>query len=80
MLGERLILSEVLSNSQGAVVIAASVTEGVDWSAYLGGRDRLIKDSIDRQEFAEKVADYGDKVPENVARIYFPNIELPYRA
>lgn len=58
-----------------AVAIVASITEGIDWAAYIGAPDYLLPE----EKAIEYVKDYGCKLSEHDARYYFPEIELPYR-
>ncbi len=58
-----------------AMAIVASITEGIDWAAYIGGADHTIPEG-DAVQF---VADRGCKLSEKDARHFFPNIKLPYR-
>ena len=58
-----------------ATAIVASITEGIDWAAYIGGADYTIPEEV----AVEYVSDYGNKLSESDARHYFPDIELPYR-
>ncbi len=57
------------------LAIVATVTEGVDWAAYLGASS-----SIDYGEDSAVVeaAGYGAKLSEADARYYF-DVDLPYR-
>jgi len=59
-----------------AAAIVASITEGIDWAAYIGGAPV----SAPEAEAVEYVRDYGCKMTESDARYYFPNIKLPYRS
>lgn len=51
--------------------LVAVVNPGIDWAAY--------RDDPQRQMTANGTADSGDKLPEAVARYFFPDIEEPYR-
>jgi hypothetical protein len=76
MLGNRKIITARYYNSNYyATAIVASITEGIDWSAYIGGADYKVSE----EEAVEYVRDYGDKLSEKDARYYFPDIKLPYR-
>jgi hypothetical protein len=61
------------ANGYGCAVVA-SVTPGVDWSAYIGGCDPLSEDAGCRF-----VASHGVKLTEADARHFFPDFDLPYR-
>ena len=75
MLGNRRIITARYYNSNYfATAIVASITEGVDWAAYIGGANHRLSE----EEAVEYVRDYGDKLSERDARHFF-NIELPYR-
>jgi len=58
-----------------AWAIVASIREGVDWAVYISGCDPRLPE----EEAVIYVRDYGVKMPEVVARIYFPKMTLPYR-
>lgn len=76
MTGERkLIEARYYNANYYATAIVASITEGIDWAAYIGGADC----SIPEREAVEFVAEQGSKLSEKDARYYFPNIKLPYR-
>jgi hypothetical protein len=63
-------------NTNGfAIAVVAVITEGIDWSAYIGATPSTFKE----HETIESVAKYGAKLIEEDARFYFPDIELPYR-
>uniref|UniRef100_A0A6M3L1U6 Uncharacterized protein n=1 Tax=viral metagenome TaxID=1070528 RepID=A0A6M3L1U6_9ZZZZ len=56
--------------------IIASVTEGIDWAAYIGTD---APNSHDEDNTLLFVADWGCKLGESDARHFFPKITLPYR-
>jgi len=58
-----------------ATAIVASITEGIDWAAYIGGAPVFAPEA----EAVEYVCAYGCKMSEPDARHYFPDIKLPYR-
>lgn len=58
-----------------ATAIVASITEGIDWAAYIGGTDHTVPE----EEAVRYVRDYGCKLSEADARHFFPDIKLPYR-
>ena len=63
-------------NANGfSLAIVASITKGIDWSAYIG--------SCPSQVFEEEtlifVKDRGCKLSEKDARYFFPDIQMPYR-
>ena len=61
------------SNGHG-IAIVASITDPVDWAAYIGA------DTGSREKDCIRyAADYGDKLSEKDARHFFPKIKLPYR-
>jgi hypothetical protein len=75
-IGDRHIVLGLYSNANYyASAIVASITEGIDWSAYFNGCDPTIA----QEDAAEQVAREGDKLSEKLARFIFPNINLPYR-
>ena len=51
--------------------LVAVVNPGIDWAAY--------RDDPQRQMPVSLTAARGDKLPEAVARYFFPGIEEPYR-
>lgn len=53
------------------VTVAMKRTVGIDWSAYWLPAEQVVS--------AGHTADRGDKLPEAVARFFFPGIEEPYR-
>lgn len=57
------------------VLVVAVAGAARDWAAYVGG----IGYGADDDTKAEAVHRYGGKLPEPVARAFFPNIELEYR-
>ena len=57
------------------VAIVASITEGIDWAAYIGA----TKDAYTKQETVDWTLSWGSKLSVGDARHYFPNIKLPYR-
>ncbi len=63
------------TNVQGmGIAIVASITEGVDWAAYIGWSAGSETESY------EQAFDYGNKLSEEDARYYFPDMkELRYR-
>lgn len=73
--GRRLIVARYWNANYYAGAIVASITEGIDWAAYIGGADHTWS----REAAVEYVRDYGDKLSRDDARHFFPNIELPYR-
>ena len=75
-LGDRkLIVARYYNSNYFATAIVASITEGVDWAAYIGGADYKVPE----KEAVEYVRDYGDKLSAKDARHFFPDIGLPYR-
>ena len=63
-------------NSDGkGIAVVASITEGIDWAAYIGGTDHTVPE----EEAVRYVRDYGCKLSEADARHFFPDIKLPYR-
>jgi len=75
-LGDRKIITGRYYNANYyATAIVASITEGIDWAAYIGGANHTLSES----EAMLYVRDYGCKLSEKDARHFFPNIELPYR-
>ena len=76
MIGNRtLITGRYYNANYYATAIVASITEGIDWAAYIGGADNHCSE----KEAIQFVADRGCKLSENDARYYFPAIKLPYR-
>ena len=76
MIGDRkTIVARYYNSNYYAVAIVASITEGIDWAAYIGGADYLLSE----KEAVEYVRDYGDKLSRKDAIYFFPNIKLPYR-
>ena len=63
-------------NANGySCAIVASITEDIDWAAYIGGYDGFASE-IETVKF---VADRGCKLSEKEARFFFSDIKLPYR-
>ena len=59
-----------------ATAIVATVTEGADWAAYIGGAD----DSAPERVAVESVARTGAKLSVKDARHFFPQFkDIPYR-
>ena len=76
MIGNRTIITARYWNANYfATAIVASITEGIDWAAYIGGADHTLPE----EKAVEYVQDYGCKLSEKDARHFFPNIKLPYR-
>lgn len=76
MIGDnRLITGRYYNANYYATAIVASITEGIDWAAYIGGSDYTNSE----KQAVEDVARYGCKLSEKDARHFFPDIELPYR-
>jgi hypothetical protein len=71
----RLIEARYYNANYYATVIVASITEGIDWAAYIGG----APDDMDERNAIEFVAQHGCKLSRKDAKYYFPEIELPYR-
>ena len=64
-------------NCQGTnIAVVATVTEGIDWAAYIGAEAH----SSSEQEALKYIANYGSKLSKEDAQYFFPDIELPYRA
>ena len=61
------------SNGYGCAVVA-SITEGINWAAYIGGADPTSE-----EEALIFVAERGAKLREEDARYFFPGVDLPYR-
>ncbi len=57
------------------VSIVASITEGIDWAAYIG-----VDDGWSEEACIKYAAEYGAKLSKSDALHFFPNIELPYRS
>jgi len=77
MLGNRkLITARYYNANYFATAIVASITEGIDWAAYIGGADYRLPE----EEAVEYVRDYGCKLTREDAKYFFPDIELPYRS
>ena len=60
-------------NDKG-VSIVASITQRIDWAAYIGADDGWSESAC-----IEWAARHGAKLSEQDARHFFPNIDLPYR-
>ena len=72
----RLITGRYYNANYYATAIVASVTEGIDWAAYIGGADVRASEG----EAVEYVAGYGCKLSEADARHYFPELkDMRYR-
>ena len=64
------------ANGKG-IAIVASITNPIDWAAYIGAGDSEEMDCT--EDCIKEVAEYGVKLSEKDARHFFPDIELPYR-
>ena len=64
-------------NANGfAVAIVASITQEVDWAAYVGA----TLGSLSEEETVQDVTKHGCKLPEQDARYFFPEFKgVPYR-
>ncbi len=71
----RIITARYYNANYYATAIVASITEGIDWAAYIGGADHALP----KEQAVEYVRDYGCKLLEKDARYFSPNIKLPYR-
>jgi len=56
-------------------VVAVCGDRGDDWAAYVGA----LLAEIPEQVGARLIAEEGAKLPEPVARAYFPAVDLEYR-
>ena len=72
---KQLITGRYYNANYYAVAIVASITEEIDWAAYIGAPDYRLPEA----EAAKYVRDYGCKLSETDARHYFPDIKLHYR-
>ncbi len=61
------------SNGKG-ITIVASITEGIDWAAYIGADNGWEEEAC-----VKWAAEYGAKLSEDDAVHFFPNIPLRYR-
>jgi hypothetical protein len=61
------------TNGKG-ITIVASITEGIDWAAYIGADD-----GFEEEDCIKWAVKFGAKLPETDARHFFPDITLPYR-
>lgn len=59
-----------------AIAIMATVTEGIDWAAYIGATD---SEGWQEEDTMTYVVRRGNKLDEKDARYFFPDIKLPYR-
>jgi hypothetical protein len=76
MKGQKTIKTARYYNANGfAVTIVASITEGIDWAAYIGATDSFKTE----EETAEWVVKHGCKLARKDAMHFFPDIDLPYR-
>jgi hypothetical protein len=76
MIGDtKIIKGRYYNANYQACAIVAVVKEGIDWAAYIGGADYRLPE----KEALKHVADKGDKLSEQDARYFFPDIDLPYR-
>ena len=57
------------------ICIVASITKGIDWSAYIGAAPGVHSEMV----ALEAVAERGAKLSAEDARYFFPEIKLPYR-
>ncbi len=76
-LGDRsVVVGRYFNANYQAMAIVATISEGIDWSAYANGVDYTLRE----QDAAEWVAANGSKLSADDARYFFPQIELPYRS
>ncbi len=76
MLGDtKLIEARYYNANYYATAIVASITEGIDWAAYIGGASAEVSE----RDAVKFVAERGCKLSEKDARYFFPDIKLPYR-
>jgi len=61
------------TNGKGVCVVA-SVTEGIDWAAYIGADDGWSESAC-----VEWTVRWGAKLSAADAQYFFPDIDLPYR-
>jgi hypothetical protein len=61
------------TNGKG-ITIVASITEGIDWAAYIGADNGWEEEAC-----VKWAAEHGAKLSETDARHFFPDIELRYR-
>ena len=75
-LGEKSYQEAQYWNTNGMQIsIVASITEGVDWAAYIGATANAYRE----QETVDWTLRHGAKLSASDARHYFPDIKLPYR-
>jgi len=60
-------------NGKGIAIVAV-ITEDIDWAAYIGSDNGESQESC-----TEYTARVGEKLSEEDARFFFPDITLPYR-
>ena len=73
-LGNRIASEARYWNNGFGICIAASITEGVDWAAYIGADDGYSEESCKDNTLLN-----GAKLSKEDAKYFFPNIDLPYR-
>jgi len=73
----KLITARYYNANYFATAIVASITEGIDWAAYIGGADPMLPED----KAVKYVGDYGDKLSAEDAYHFFPDMvnKLPYR-
>lgn len=57
------------------ICIVASITNGIDWAAYIGA----CPNAHSEDEALKYVADWGAKLSKQDAEHFFPEIKLSYR-
>ena len=61
------------TNSRG-ICIMASISEGIDWAAYIGADDGWSEEAL-----MQWTLELGAKLSREDAEHFFPDIDLPYR-
>lgn len=74
-LGTRIVVEGRYWNANGVgICIAAAITEGIDWAAYIGADNGYSEEHCKDWALLN-----GAKLSQEDARYFFPDIDLPYR-
>ena len=64
------------NNGGNHIAVVAVVTTGIDWAAYIGTD---APNSLSKLDTLKYVSERGNKLSEEDARYFFPEVSLPYR-
>ncbi len=80
-MNKKIIVARYINVNDVGIAIVASIFEGVDWAAYIGAyvSGASGNSEISRDDTVNYVVKYGNKLSEEDARYYFPDIYIKYR-